>query len=64
MVGSHGLWHQEKEAVMFYCHDCQNGKDPIKEDLCDECRENVSLEIRWQFGPEVQQWLDDRDQQQ
>ena len=62
MVGTYGLWHQEKEAVML-CNDCQQKNAPNK-DLCEECRQAISDERRWQYGSSIQQKLDAEDQQQ
>ena len=63
MVGSHGLWHQEKEAVMLLCNDCQQ-KNTSDKNLCGECRQAMSDERRWQYGSSIQQKLDAQDQQE
>lgn len=43
------------------CNDCRDKKVPNSA-LCGECRQTISEERRWQYGPAIQQKLDAQDQ--
>lgn len=44
------------------CNNCRNKKAPNK-GLCGKCRQAISDERRWQYGPAIQQKLDAQDRQ-